>query len=99
MSSPGCSTAKTSSGVDLSAPVVVVDLSEVYRSAALGAVITCVAAALHGAWARASVAHNFLVIDEGWAVLQNEGAARFLQRRSSSLGAYSPTRPLFTALF
>src|SRR5579863_8801891 len=67
------------STVSLAGPVVVIDLSEIYHSAALGAVVTCVAAALHGSWKRAESTQSFLVIDEGWAVLQNPGAARFLQ--------------------
>src|SRR5579862_5271299 len=67
------------STVSLAGPVVVIDLSEIYHSAALGAVVTCVPAALHGSWKRAESTQSFLVIDEGWAVLQNPGAARFLQ--------------------
>ncbi|MGD0219572.1 MAG: ATP-binding protein [Acidimicrobiales bacterium] len=69
----------TTRGVDLTAPVVVVDLSHVYSSPALGALVTCAAAALGRVWDRPGAAPTFLVIDEGWAVVHNPGAVRFLQ--------------------
>jgi type IV secretory pathway VirB4 component len=69
----------TSPGVDLSARVVVVDLSHVYSSPALGALVTCAAAALGRIWDQPGTAQTFLVIDEGWAVVHNPGAGRFLQ--------------------
>ena len=59
--------------------VVVIDLSHVYSSPALGALVTCAAAALNRVWDRPGTDKTFLVIDEGWAVVHNPGAARFLQ--------------------
>lgn len=69
----------TTPGIDLCARVVVIDLSHVYSSPALGALVTCAAAALNRVWDRPGTAQTFLVIDEGWAVVHNPGAARFLQ--------------------
>jgi type IV secretory pathway VirB4 component len=70
---------ETSSGIDLHAPVVVFDLSAVYHSAALGAVLTCVSAAMQSGWRASSPTKTLFVVDEAWAILQNVGAARFLQ--------------------
>jgi type IV secretory pathway VirB4 component len=70
---------ETSVGIDLHAPVVVLDLSAVYHSAALGAVLTCVSAAMQSAWRTLSQTKTFFVVDEAWAILQNAGATRFLQ--------------------
>ena len=69
----------TTPDVDLAGRVVVVDLSYVYHSPALGALVTCAAAALERAWGQTGTEKTFLVIDEGWAVVHNPGAARFLQ--------------------
>lgn len=68
----------TSPGLELNGPVVVLDLSAVYDSPALGVLVTCAAAAVHGALGRAGVP-TMLVVDEAWAVLDNLGVARFLQ--------------------
>ncbi|MGA8297624.1 MAG: ATP-binding protein, partial [Acidimicrobiales bacterium] len=70
---------ETSSGVDLHAPVVVLDLASVYHSSALGAVMTCVTSAMYGAWRSSTRAKTLFVVDEAWAILQNTGATRFLQ--------------------
>jgi hypothetical protein len=78
----------TTSGLDLSAPLVVLDLSALYTSAALGILMACATAWLQAALARASSArgatvrtsgHVFLVVDEAWAILPNLGVARWLQ--------------------
>ena len=69
----------TSPGVDLFAPVVVLDLSAVYHSPALGALLACAAAALEASWRASDLGQTILVIDEAWAVLSNPGAARFFQ--------------------
>ncbi len=71
---------ESSAGIDLHAQIVVLDLSAVYHSAALGAVLTCVSAAMQSAWRAApSMSKTFFVVDEAWAILQNAGATRFLQ--------------------
>jgi len=80
----------TTSGLDLSSPLVVLDLSALYSSAALGVLMACATAWLQAALARAAVSAGgapagqgqgrfFLVVDEAWAILSNLGVARWLQ--------------------
>jgi hypothetical protein len=81
----------TTPGLDLSAPLVVLDLSALYTSAALGVLMACATAWLQAALARtaglgAGASHTgaaggrfFLVVDEAWAILSNLGVARWLQ--------------------
>ena len=72
----------TTAGLDLSAPLVVLDLSALYSSAALGVLMACATAWLQAALTRtAGVAgqQTFLVVDEAWAILSNLGVARWLQ--------------------
>ncbi|HVC72005.1 MAG TPA: hypothetical protein VNC61_17245 [Acidimicrobiales bacterium] len=70
----------TSAGITLAGPLVVLDLSAVYHSAALGVIMTCAAA-----WLQAAVlgleptAGVVVVVDEAWAILANVGVARWLQ--------------------
>ncbi len=81
----------TTPGLDLSAPLVVLDLSALYTSAALGVLMACATAWLQAALARtagggggargagAAGGQFFLVVDEAWAILSNLGVARWLQ--------------------
>ncbi len=78
----------TTPGLDLSAPLVVLDLSALYSSAALGVLMACATAWLQAALARTAVSSGaapagrgqfFLVVDEAWAILSNLGVARWLQ--------------------
>jgi hypothetical protein len=84
----------TTPGLDLSAPLVVLDLSALYTSTALGVLMACATAWLQAALARTAVAGSgagaggagppgraqfFLVVDEAWAILSNLGVARWLQ--------------------
>jgi hypothetical protein len=80
----------TTVGLDLSAPLVVLDLSALYASAALGVLMACATAWLQAALTRTAAAgvgadraggHSrfFLVVDEAWAILSNLGVARWLQ--------------------
>jgi hypothetical protein len=81
----------TTTGLDLSAPLVVLDLSALYTSAALGVLMACATAWLQAALARtagpgagasdtgAAAGRFFLVVDEAWAILSNLGVARWLQ--------------------
>lgn len=76
----------TTPGLDLSAPLVVLDLSALYTSAALGVLMACATAWLQAALARtagsgagsssASTARAggrfFLVVDEAWAILSKD---------------------------
>jgi hypothetical protein len=79
----------TTPGLDLSAPLVVLDLSALYSSAALGVLMACATAWLQAALARTAGGSTgatstgrpqfFLVVDEAWAILSNLGVARWLQ--------------------
>jgi len=79
----------TTPGLDLSAPLVVLDLSALYSSAALGVLMACATAWLQAALARTATGGGgaspsgrprfFLVVDEAWAILSNLGVARWLQ--------------------
>ncbi|HUY63351.1 MAG TPA: hypothetical protein VMV14_02410 [Acidimicrobiales bacterium] len=72
----------TSPGVRLDHPFVVLDMSAVYHSPALGILMTCAASWLQAALsgARADMSGGvILVVDEAWAILSNVGVARWLQ--------------------
>jgi len=80
----------TTAGLDLSSPLVVLDLSALYSSSALGVLMACATAWLQAALARTAVRAGgagsssgrgrfFLVVDEAWAILSNLGVARWLQ--------------------
>ena len=71
----------TTPGLDLSAPLVVLDLSALYSSAALGVLMACATAWLQAALARTAVTDGrrrrgpgsfFLVVDEAWAILSKK---------------------------
>lgn len=68
----------TSPGLDLDAPVVVLDLSALYGSAALGLLMLCATAWLQAAL-RARSGQTVVVVDEAWAVLRELEIARWLQ--------------------
>lgn len=70
---------KTSRSVDLGADVVVLDLSAVYDSDALGILMTCAAAWLQGVLAGDATSKTIFVLDEAWAILSNLGIAKWLQ--------------------
>ena len=71
----------TTADLDLAAPLVVLDLSALYSSAALGVLMACATAWLQAALTRTAAAgqQTFLVVDEAWAILSNLGVARWLQ--------------------
>src|ERR1700691_6237215 len=74
----------TTPGLDLSAALVVLDLSALYSSSSLGVLMACATAWLQATLARESSAagrgrQTFVVIDEAWALLSNLGVARWLQ--------------------
>jgi hypothetical protein len=71
--------AETTPGIDLAAPLVVLDLSAVYMSAALGVLMTCAAAWLQAAFASGDNVRRILVVDEAWAVLSDLAIARWLR--------------------
>ena len=72
---------ETTSGLDLSGPLVVLDLSALYASTALGVLMACATAWLQAAVSRdaGATGQAFLVVDEAWAILANLGVARWLQ--------------------
>ena len=69
----------TSASVDLDASLVVLDLSAVYDSDALGILMTCAAAWLQGVVVRDVERKTIFVVDEAWAILSNLGIAKWLQ--------------------
>lgn len=71
----------TTPGLDLDAPLVVLDLSSVFHSSALEVLMTCATA-----WMQAVLANDhrsangsIVVIDEAWAILANVAVARWFQ--------------------
>jgi type IV secretory pathway VirB4 component len=69
----------TTAGVDFTAPLVVVDLSAVYHSAALPVVMTCVAAWLQAALG-SDDAHRMVVMDESWRMFSHLPIAAWMQQ-------------------
>ncbi len=70
---------ETTEGIDLTAPVVVLDLSAVYSSSALGILMTCATAWLQAALRAGDGVHRIVVVDEAWAVLSDVAIARWLR--------------------
>jgi type IV secretory pathway VirB4 component len=70
---------KTSASIDLKTDLVVLDLSAVYDSDALGILMTCAAAWLQGALTTDQHRKTIFVLDEAWAILANLGIARWLR--------------------
>ncbi len=71
--------APTSASIDLRAPMVVLDLSALYRSPALGILMTCATAWLHAALGVGDGVKRLIVLDEAWATLHDRATARWLQ--------------------
>lgn len=69
----------TNVDVDWDGPAVVLDLSEVFNSEALGLLMTCASSWLQSAIARPAAGQRIVVVEEAWAVLANLGVARWLQ--------------------
>jgi type IV secretory pathway VirB4 component len=69
----------TTPGLRLDAPLVVLDLSAVYHSPALGVLMACAAAWLQSAVRARHRNRIIVVVDEAWAILSNLGVARWLQ--------------------
>ena len=67
---------QTTRGLDLSAPLVILDLSALYSSAALGVLMACATAWLQAALTRTAEGpagqQTFLVVDEAWAILSKD---------------------------
>ena len=71
--------APTSDGLGLDAPVVVLDLSALYGSPALGLLMLCATAWLQSALQAGTDERTIVVVDEAWAVLRDLEIARWLQ--------------------
>jgi hypothetical protein len=71
--------AETSPGLDLSAGVVVLDLSRLYASPALGLLMVCALSWLQSTLAVGSPTKRLVVLDEAWALLSHLATARWLQ--------------------
>ena len=69
----------TTPGLRLDGPLVVLDLSAVYHSPALGVLMACAAAWLQSAVRAQHRNRTIVVVDEAWAILSNLGIARWLQ--------------------
>ncbi|MGH9103413.1 MAG: ATP-binding protein, partial [Acidimicrobiales bacterium] len=69
----------TTPGLDLAAPLVIVDLSALYGSPALSILMTCALGWLLGRLRSAGAERTLLVVDEAWAVLGDLGVARWLR--------------------
>lgn len=69
----------TTAGLDLNAHKVVLDLSALYASDALGLLMLCATAWLQAALTRADYGQRIIVVDEAWAILRDVQIARWLQ--------------------
>jgi hypothetical protein len=70
---------ETSPGLDLSAGVVVLDLSRLYASPALGLLMVCALSWLQSTLAVGAATKRLVVLDEAWALLSHLATARWLQ--------------------
>ncbi|MGD1012375.1 MAG: ATP-binding protein [Acidimicrobiales bacterium] len=68
----------TTPGIDPGSGVLIVDLSAVYHSEALGALMVCASAWLQAMTALRE-AQTILVVDEAWAILTELAVARYLR--------------------
>ena len=69
----------TTAGLRLDGPLVVLDLSAVYHSPALGVLMACATAWLQTRLRAQHRQRVIVVVDEAWAILSNLGVARWLQ--------------------
>jgi hypothetical protein len=69
----------TTGGIDLDGPMVVLDLSALYDSPALGLLMTCATAWLQACLRRGDGVKRLVVVDEAWAILHDLATARWLQ--------------------
>lgn len=69
----------TTAGMDLGAPVAVLDLSATFASSALPLVMTCATAWLQASLAARRGAQRLVVVDEAWAILADLSTARWSQ--------------------
>ncbi|MGO9661065.1 MAG: ATP-binding protein [Acidimicrobiales bacterium] len=70
---------ETSPGIEMAGGLVVLDLSRLYASPALGLLMVCALSWLQGALAGSEGTKRLVVLDEAWAVLSHLATARWLQ--------------------
>ena len=70
---------QTSPGLDMAGGMVVLDLSRLYASPALGLLMVCALSWLQGALAGGEGTKRLVVLDEAWALLSHLATARWLQ--------------------
>ncbi|MDA8391304.1 MAG: ATP-binding protein [Actinomycetota bacterium] len=69
----------TTPGLDLDAPLVVLDLSPLYGSKGLGVLMTCALAWMGARLMTGDGVKRYVVVDEAWALLSELTTARWLQ--------------------
>jgi hypothetical protein len=69
----------TTTGINLDGSIVVIDLSALYDSPALGLLMTCATAWLQACLRRSDGVKRLVVVDEAWAILHDLATARWLQ--------------------
>jgi hypothetical protein len=79
---------ETSPGADMTAGIVVLDLSRLYSSPALGILMVCALSWLQSALATGPSTKRLVVLDEAWAVLSHLATARWLQATFKLSRAY-----------
>jgi hypothetical protein len=90
----------TTPGLRLDGPLVVLDLSAVYHSSALGVLMACAAAWLQNAVRARHRNRIIVVVDEAWAILSKPGVALRYDQSTCSFGYHeyrektSPVIPL-----
>jgi hypothetical protein len=78
----------TSEGIDLGGRLVVLDLSALYSSPALGVLMTCATAWLRAQLLDPDAGQRVVVVDEAWAVLRDLATARWLRATFKLARAY-----------
>lgn len=78
----------TTPGIDLASHLVVIDLSALYASPALGLLMTCATAWLQAALRHDDGVRRLVVVDEAWAILSSLAIARWLQAGFKLARAY-----------
>ena len=79
---------ETTARIDLGAPAVILDLSALYTSSALGILMTCATAWLQAAFRHGDNVQRIVVVDEAWAVLSDLAIARWLRASAKLSRAY-----------
>ena len=70
---------QTSEEIDMRQSLVIIDLSDLYESSALGIVMSCCLSWLNSLIETQDNVKRYIVVDEAWAVLRDLSIARWLQ--------------------